>query len=142
MQYNTVLILGSLVYYYLKDNKQQNYNPQGINTLNNYNPFLIAWLYCSRLASIVGSSYNFYSCNSTYLEASFIKILDIFIKNPILYFYILNTFKLALNKYRILAFSTLVVILTIPFRLQVIMALNKFVYLSLTNWSRSGVLGS
>jgi len=66
---------------------------------------------------MVGSNNNFYSYNNTYLEASFIKILGIFIKNPILYFYILNAFKLAPNKYRILIFNTLVVILAILFRL-------------------------
>jgi len=66
---------------------------------------------------MVGSSNNFYSYNNTYLEASLIKILGIFIKNPIFYFYVLNMFKLGLNKYRILAFSTLVVILEIIFRL-------------------------
>ena len=64
---------------------------------------------------MVGSSNNFYSYNNTYLKASFIKILGIFIKNPILYFYILNMFKLALNKHRILAFSPLIVILAIIF---------------------------
>ena len=66
---------------------------------------------------MVGSSNNSYSCNNAYLDAYFIKILDIFIKNPILYFYVLNAFKLALNKYRIFIFSTLIVILAILFRL-------------------------
>jgi len=51
----------------------------------------------------------------------------------VLKIYILNAFKLALNKYRILIFSTLVVILIILFRLQVVIALNKFVYLLLAN---------
>jgi hypothetical protein len=68
------------------------------------------------------------------LEASLIKIPGIFIKNPILYFYVLNAFKLAPNEYRILIFSTLVVILAIPFRLKVVIALDKFIHLSLANW--------
>ena len=113
IQYNIVLILGSLVYYYFKDNKRQNYNPKGINSFNNCNLFLIAQLYYSRLASTVSSSNNFYSYNNTYLEASLIKILGILIKNPILYFYILNIFKLALNTHRILIFSLLIVILIV-----------------------------
>ena len=66
---------------------------------------------------MVGSSNNSYSYNNAHLDAYLIKILSIFIKNPILYFYILNAFKLVLNKYRILIFSTLIVILTILFRL-------------------------
>ena len=138
-------MLGSLVYYYLKNNKQQNCNPQGINSLNNSNIFLITQLYYSRLASIFSSSNNFYSYNNTYLEASFIKILDIFIKNPILYNYILNKLKLGLNKYRIFVFSTLVVILAIISRLQVIIALNIILYLILADrfqGSRSSMLGN
>ena len=42
-------------------------------------------------------------------------------------------FKLGPNKYRIFTFSTLVVILAILFKLWVVMALNKVVYLLLTN---------
>ena len=82
---------------------------------------------------MVGSSDNFYSCNNTYLEASLIKILGIFIKNPIFYFGVLNAFKLGLNKHRILVFSTLVVVLVIIFRLQVVMALDKIVCPFLTD---------
>ena len=66
---------------------------------------------------MVSSSNNSYSCNNAYLDACLIKILGVFIKNPILYFYVLNAFKSALNKYRVLAFSILIVILIIPFRL-------------------------
>ena len=62
---------------------------------------------------MVSSSNNFYSYNNTYLEASLIKILGILIKNPILYFSILNAFKLAPNKHRILIFSPLIVILIV-----------------------------
>ena len=48
---------------------------------------------------MVGFGNNSHSCNNAHLKACFIKIPNIFIKNPILYFYVLNTFKLALNKY-------------------------------------------
>ena len=114
---NIVLVLGSLVYYCVKNNKCWNYNPLGIDSFNNYNLFLIAWLYSSRPAGPVGSSYNFSSCNNTHLAASFIKILDILIKNPILNFSVLNAFKPALNKYRTFIFCTLIVVLAIVFRL-------------------------
>ena len=142
---NIVLILGSLVYYCLKDNKQQNCNPQSINGFNNCNLFLITQLYYSRLASIVSSSNNFYSYNNTYLETSFIKILDIIVKNPILNNYIKNAFKLGPNKYRILIFSPLIVILTIIFRFQIIIAVNKISHLVLANGNRvalSGISGN
>ena len=133
IQYNPVLVLGSLVYYCLKDNQRQNYVSPYINSFNYYNLFLITQLYYPRSTSPISSSNNLYSCDNTYLVAGLIKILGIFIKNPILYFYILNTFKLALNKYRILVFSTLIVILMIIFRLQVVVALNKSQYLSQAN---------
>jgi len=71
---NIVLILGSLVYYYVKNNKWWNCNPLGINGFNNYNLFVIALLYSSRLAGPIGSGNNFSSYNNAYLVASFIKI--------------------------------------------------------------------
>ena len=113
--YNVVLVLGSLVHYCFKNNKWWNCNPLGINNFNNCDPFSIAWLYCPRPASPIGSSNNFCSCNNTYLEASFIKILDILIKNPILYNCVLDAFKPALNKYRVFTFSLLIVVFTIVF---------------------------
>ena len=59
---------------------------------------------------------NSYSYNNAYLEAGFIKILGILIKNTILDLYILNTLKLGANKYRIFVLSTLVVVLAIKLR--------------------------
>ena len=133
MWYNPVLILGSLVYYYLKDNQRQNCVSLYINGFNYYNLFLITQLDYPRPASPISSSNNLYSCNNTHLVAGLIKILDVLIKNPILYLCILNAFKLALNKHRILTFSTLIVVLAILFRLQVVIALNKSSYLSQAN---------
>ena len=121
------------MHYSVKDNKWWNRVPLGINSLNYYNPFLIAWLYYSRPTSPISSSNNFYSYNNTYLEASFIKILDILIKNLIFNNCILNAFKLGLNKYRILIFSTLIIILAVIFRFKGIMAFKELVYPMLAN---------
>jgi hypothetical protein len=114
---NVILILSSLVHYYLKNNKWWNYTSQRINILNNCNLFPIAWLYYLRSPNSIHSYNNSCHCNHTHLEASFIKIPNIIVKNSILYFNILNTFKLIPDKYRIFIFSMLIVVLLIKFRL-------------------------
>ena len=131
MQYN--VILSGLIYYSVKDNKQWNSVPLGINSLNYYNPFLITQLYYFKLTSFISFSNNFCSYNNTYLETSFIKNLNILIKNLIFNNYILNIFKPSLNKYRILIFSTLIVILAVIFKFKGIIAFKELMYLMLAN---------
>jgi hypothetical protein len=100
----------------LKDNERWNRKPLSIDGLDNCNPFSIAWLYCPRLSGPVGSCNDSRSRNDAHLEASFVEIVDIVIKNPVENLCILKAYKLGTNKYRVLALSTLVVVLAIVLR--------------------------
>ena len=66
---------------------------------------------------MVSFNNTFFNYNNTYLKTDFIKILDILIKKFILIIMSIISFKLGLNKHRIIAFSTLVVIFAIIFGL-------------------------
>jgi len=79
-------------------------------------------------------SYNNYiGANNTYYKANLIKVIDIFILDPILSNYIIYEVKLPLNKLRIFIFSSLVVILVANARLNAGSLLNKVQYLVLAD---------
>ena len=79
------------------DNKWWDYVPRGIDTLDNSNPLLIAWLNKLWLSTSLRASNHFYRPNNAHLEASLIKVVYIVIQDTILVFSLLNKLKLRAN---------------------------------------------
>ena len=98
-----IMELGSIVVLSGKYNKRWNWPAQSIYTLDYCNPFLITQLYSFRLDTSLRAYNNFSSRYNTHLESSFIKIVYIFIRYPMLRLKIAYKVKLGLNNPRILA---------------------------------------
>jgi hypothetical protein len=69
----------------LEDYISRKHPASGINIFNRCNPFPIAWLNKMRLPRHISLCNYLSSCNQAHSEASFIKIIDIFIGDAILH---------------------------------------------------------
>jgi len=92
------------------DNKRWGCVPSGVDTLDNSNLLLIAWLNKLRLSTSFRTYNNFYRPNNAYLEACFIKIVHVIVLDAILGFSLLNKLKLRANYLRIFLEYSLIVL--------------------------------
>ena len=85
------------------------------NRFDNRHPFTVAWLRNSGPTSSIASSNDFCGRNHAQLEASFVKIVDIIFQNPVFSDGGLYSLEPRLNKLRIFAFCSLIIVFTIIF---------------------------
>ena len=132
MQYICLLIPRRDVDTPFIDNKGQNYIASSINALDNSNLLTITQLNKIQPSAFFYASNNFYRPNYTYLEASFIKVIDVFIINTILSLLLINKSKLPTNYLRIFLEYSLVVLYLVIYYLKLIYILYKSYQLVLT----------
>jgi len=69
------------------------------DVLNNWGPFTVSWLSRFWTASCFRACNYFCCCNNIYLEAGFVKVMDIGIKNPVFNFHVVYKTELISNNH-------------------------------------------
>jgi len=92
------------------NNKQWDCVPCGADTLDNSNPFSIAWLNEFWLSMFLKTSNHFYRPNNAYLETSLVKVVHVVVLDTILVFSFLNKLKSYANNFWIFLLYPLIIL--------------------------------
>ena len=105
------------------------------NTLNNCCPLTITRLNCFSFAMTLFRSCNYHmGTNIAHTEASLVKIVDIFIDDPISLFRTSNQVKSVFDNFRLFVQGSLATVRMIPTRFQLGIALDKVGWSVNTHW--------
>jgi len=116
------------------DNKRWDRVPCGVDTLDNSNPLLIAWLDKLWLSTSLSASNYFYRPNNAYLEASLVKVVYIIVGNAVLNFGLLYKLKPRANNFWIFLQYPLIILCSIKCYLKFIRTRYKSIHPLLAHW--------